>query len=351
MSTPPRNRFIFFVITGYILLALIWIVLSNRLLLVFANLESMIWLSSAQQLVFVINTAALLFFALHAVPPANDNCRGKLHHTLNAGLALDQKPRWPIYLFAIASTLAMLLLRNVIAGTIDNRPLLIIFMLPIILSALLGGLGAGLLSTALAALGTNYFGIPPTKSLAIATNQDLFQWCFLIINGVAVSLLSAGLRKSLIKAKIDRHLLDNEQIMADRAKLEAALASMSDAVFISDNTGRFIHFNDAFVKFHKFKSRSECAQTLAEYPAFLEVYASDGIQLSVENWAVPRALHGETATDEEFMLRRKDSGETWFGSYNFAPIRDEAGAIIGSVVTAREITDRKQPDERRISWR
>jgi C4-dicarboxylate-specific signal transduction histidine kinase len=41
------------------------------------------------------------------------------------------------------------------------------------------------------------------------------------------------------------------------------------------------------------------------------------------------------------MLRHKDTGETWWGSYNFAPIKDEDGRIVGAVVAGREVTERK----------
>jgi signal transduction histidine kinase/CheY-like chemotaxis protein len=43
-------------------------------------------------------------------------------------------------------------------------------------------------------------------------------------------------------------------------------------------------------------------------------------------------------TQAEYGLRRKDTGETWVGSYSFGPIRDRHGFIVGSVVTARDIT-------------
>lgn len=135
-----------------------------------------------------------------------------------------------------------------------------------------------------------------------------------------------------------------EELRANRAKLETALASMTDAVFISDNKGRFIEFNDAFATFHKFKSKEECAKNLADYPAILEVF-TDGELTPLEQWAVPRALRGETRTNVEHTLRRKDTGETWVGSYSFAPVRDKSGAIVGSVVVGRDITERKRADE------
>jgi signal transduction histidine kinase len=132
---------------------------------------------------------------------------------------------------------------------------------------------------------------------------------------------------------------------ASRATLQTALASMTDAVFISDAEGRFIDFNEAFATFHRFGGKEECARTLAEYPSFLEVYLPSGEVAPMEQWAVPRALRGEIATNEVYTLRRKDTGETWVGSYSFAPIRDRDGLIVGSVVAGRDITEQKHAQE------
>ena len=134
---------------------------------------------------------------------------------------------------------------------------------------------------------------------------------------------------------ITEHKREEQLVVEGKAKLEAALSSMSDAVFISDTNGNFTHFNDAFATFHKFKNKEECARAFDEYPMFLEVFSLKGEPLPAENWAVQRALRGETSTGVEFSLHRKDSGETWFGSYNYAPLRDQDGLIVGSVVTAR----------------
>ncbi len=133
-----------------------------------------------------------------------------------------------------------------------------------------------------------------------------------------------------------------EALRASKATLEAALASMTDAVVISDVDGRFIEFNEAFATFHRFASKAECAKTLAEYPEFLDVFLADGSLASLDQWAVPRALRGETAINAEYTLRLKDTGETWIGSYNFGPIRDAEGEIVGSVVVGRDITEQKR---------
>ena len=139
--------------------------------------------------------------------------------------------------------------------------------------------------------------------------------------------------------------LAEAEILAGKSKLEAALASMTDAVFISDAQGHFIEFNDAFATFHKFGSKEECSRTFEQYPELLEVYLPGGALAPVQQTAVPRALRGETASNQEYTLRRKDTGESWVGSYSFAPIRDRDGAITGSVVAGRDITLIKAAEE------
>ncbi len=156
--------------------------------------------------------------------------------------------------------------------------------------------------------------------------------------GQLVEILAIGNDLSRLKQA-------EEAARESRAKLEAALASMTDAVFISDAEGRFIDFNDAFATYHRFPSKDECAKTFAEYPDILDVFLPDGTLAPLDMWAVPRALRGETATNAEYGLRRKDTGETWIGSYSFGPIRDKNGVIVGSVVVGRDITEQKRAEE------
>ncbi|MEW6517994.1 MAG: histidine kinase dimerization/phosphoacceptor domain -containing protein [Thermodesulfobacteriota bacterium] len=137
-----------------------------------------------------------------------------------------------------------------------------------------------------------------------------------------------------------------EALRESRTKLRAALASMTDAVFIADAQGNFIEFNDAFATFHRFRNKDECSTSLAEYPDILEVFMADGELAPLDQWAVPRALRGETATNTEYTLRRRDTGEEWVGSYSFAPIRDKDGLIVGAVVVGRDITEQKAAEDR-----
>jgi PAS domain S-box-containing protein len=142
----------------------------------------------------------------------------------------------------------------------------------------------------------------------------------------------------------ERNIAQRE-LLKNKVILDAALESMSDAVFISDLDGRFIEFNDAFATFHRFRDKEECLKTLDEYHNIIEVFMADASPAPLDQWAVPRALRGESGVAVEYGLKRKDTGETWVGCYNFAPIRDQKGDIIGSVVTGRDITHQKQAEK------
>jgi signal transduction histidine kinase/CheY-like chemotaxis protein len=246
------------------------------------------------------------------------------------------------YAMAIVVVAAAFLLRYyLVQGLGLAMPPFITFFPAIIIVAVLAGLGPGLLATALAALAADYYILPPFGFPIGSISDDVALVLFATM-GILISLLAEGYRRSLLSIAAYK---EEQALWMSNQKLDVALASMTDAVFISDAKGQFIQFNDAFATFHRFRNKSECARTLAEYPDFLEVSMADGQLAPLEMWAVPRALRGEIAANEVYGLRRKDTGETWIGSYSFAPIRDQEGAIIGSVVVGRDTTEQKRAEE------
>jgi PAS domain S-box-containing protein len=130
-----------------------------------------------------------------------------------------------------------------------------------------------------------------------------------------------------------------------QARLASALESMSDAVFITDLDGRLVESNEAYALFHRFNSKTECPVSMDAYSSMLEIRDAEGTLTPMEQWPVPKALRGEAGSNEEYSIRRRDTGETWIGSYSYGPIREKGGSIIGSVVSARDITEQRRKDE------
>lgn len=152
---------------------------------------------------------------------------------------------------------------------------------------------------------------------------------------------------------ISKRVAAEKTLQEHQEKLKVAMESMTDGVFISDNQGRLIDFNNAWVKFTRFKSKAEALTHLTEYPDLFEVFLPNGKPAPMETWALSRALRGEKSANEEYTIRRKDTGETWVGAYSFSPIYNSEQEIAGSVVVARDITHlkEKEAEKRRLEKR
>jgi PAS domain S-box-containing protein len=180
------------------------------------------------------------------------------------------------------------------------------------------------------------------------------EWRTLLPDGAVRWFESRGERRLVSGAQIVSGLtLDiterkrsEEEARVARAQLEAALAAMTDAVFIADAEGRFTHVNDAFETFHRSKAKTDTLTLLTGCSDVFDVFLPDGELATPEQRPVSRALRGESGAQAEYALHRKDTGELWVGSYNFAPVRNSSGQITGAVVSARDITEQKAAERR-----
>ncbi|MDM0110805.1 PAS domain S-box protein [Variovorax sp. J22R133] len=191
------------------------------------------------------------------------------------------------------------------------------------------------------------FGGDPVTARPMALQRDVSALRadgveFPIEAAISRASVAGGVLYTVILRDVSERRQTEQALRTGASKLKAALSSMSDAVFITDAQGRFIEFNDAFVTFNRFADRAACKTTLSEYAATLDGFTPDGHPLPQEQWPAARALRGETATGVEYRLRRKDSGETWIGSFSFAPIKSKEGAIVGAVVTGRDVSAIRQ---------
>jgi len=147
-----------------------------------------------------------------------------------------------------------------------------------------------------------------------------------------------------IRDVTDRKRTENE-LAEYQEKLTAAMEAMTDSVVITDTSGEIINFNKAFATVHGYRNKDECPRYISEFYKVGEILTADGKVAPMEARPTFRALRGETATNVEYKFHRKDTGETRYGSYGFSPIRGMDGSITGSVVVARDITERKAAEE------
>src|ERR1700722_1201822 len=107
---------------------------------------------------------------------------------ISGSAAAPSRP-WQAYVFAALVTAATLGFRLALDGQLVGRPTLIVFTVPIMLSAYMGGLRAGLLATVLSCFGAVYYLLPPFHSFWVGATVDRWDIFFLMLAGVVISAL------------------------------------------------------------------------------------------------------------------------------------------------------------------
>jgi K+-sensing histidine kinase KdpD len=104
------------------------------------------------------------------------------HDFLSSNPVEDIRPirRVPIYLLALALPLLILAIRNGLPEVFGERLVLILFIPPIAIGAILGGIGPGMVATLTSGLCTALFLIHPIGNPSMVSGDDLLQWGALV---------------------------------------------------------------------------------------------------------------------------------------------------------------------------
>ena len=122
-----------------------------------------------------------------------------------------------------------------------------------------------------------------------------------------------------------------------RRKLEAVLAALPVGVWIADAAGALTDTNPAAARI--WGGRAHHVGSPAEYAVYKAFWPETGERLAAEEWALARTFAtGTTVVGEHVDIERFD-GTRGHVLTSSAPIRDEAGAIIGGVVVLFDVSD------------
>lgn len=240
--------------------------------------------------------------------------------------------RWE-YLVAATITLVTLGVRIALTPWVGNRPMLSLFFLPIAFSAYRGGLGPGLMATAIAAIGSLCILLPTTQPYFTGEPVDTVVWLVLVMMGagVMVSVLSEGLLRARRRAEA------SERLHA------VTLASIGDAVITTNVQGQITYLNVQAERLTGWPLREALGQPL------LSVFDVRQEQpgLLVEH-LVESVLQAETTVSlaEHLCLAARD-GRTILIEASCAPIKLADGAPLGVVLVIRDNTERKRAEEER----
>jgi PAS domain S-box-containing protein len=146
-----------------------------------------------------------------------------------------------------------------------------------------------------------------------------------------------ALNQSMLDAVEDRkRLAEGEQI-----KLRTLLNNLPLGVWVCETDGRIINVNREAERLQGLSEtetvgRVISLETIPEY----QIYRPDGTPYTSADLPMSRALKGETITQEDCVWPHE--ARTVVVMMNAAPLTNAQGQIIGAVVVAQDITDRKR---------
>lgn len=158
------------------------------------------------------------------------------------------------------------------------------------------------------------------------------------VRGSVAAFLDISERK---QAEAEREQLLH-QLETSLGQLKAVINSMTEGLVITEPQSNIVTFNPVALALHEYDNVEEVRLHLHELPNTFEVHDLQGNFVPVEQWPISKALNGETFSNYEIQVHRRDTGKTWIGSYGGTPVRDKHGQIILAIVTIRDVTEQRQ---------
>ncbi len=166
---------------------------------------------------------------------------------------------------------------------------------------------------------------------------------------VPLYIQSGGPSILIIAVEVTDLVNARKQAESLTARHRAILGSLNDGVILADREGNVLEINGAALR--QMKGPTSPPKHLTELNDVFEMYSLKGAQIPMTDWPLARALRGETFTNYEIRVTRKDRNISRITSFNGATIVDHKGTFISALITIRDITNQKQAEiERKRSY-
>jgi len=146
------------------------------------------------------------------------------------------------------------------------------------------------------------------------------------------------------RRNLEEALRASEQSAERRAAwLDAALGAIAEGLIVLDADGKVLRVNQAARQAFPFLEEGTVIPG-DRWGVPVAVTDADGAPQRPQDIPGFRALRGETVVGEVMSFTFPDGAAFW-ATVNAAPIRGQGGAVLGSVVTFQDITERKKAEQ------
>jgi PAS domain S-box-containing protein len=265
-------------------------------------------------------------------------------------LARAREKVWLGYAMAVAGT-AIAAWLQVGLGEVfgESIPYFLTFYPAIIASSLLGGIGAGVVATLLAAGTVDYFFLQPAGSLAVQKPGDLAAVVIFFVTNLVLSVICGGFRAARLRSEQQAQQLSDDLGRLNRLYelqrqteqklrlVSAAVESAADAIVITDSQGSIEWANEAL---HRLTGYS-VSEVLGKNTRILKS-GKMAPEFYKELWQTVldgRVWHGR-------LINLRKDRTLYPEEMTIAPVRNKAGQIVNFVAVKSDITERQESERR-----
>lgn len=237
------------------------------------------------------------------------------------------------YSIAVIVSLLSVVLRFSLSPLLQESAPLLVFILPVLISAWHGGLYPGLLATVLCGLMGTYFFVLPYFSFGILDIANLTGVSIFLVEGVCISVLSESLRKARSRAEqVALQLRDREE------QYRLLVEGVKDyAIFGLDPQGRITSWNSGA----ELMKGYAVAEALGRHVSLFYTEA-DLAQGRLDHILQVAATEGRV---EDKGWRKRKDGSLFWADVVLTALRDQSDRLYGFSNVVRDITQQKRDAE------
>ena len=243
------------------------------------------------------------------------------------------------YGVAVLSVVLFVAIKLLLAQTSIPQSPFLLFSAAVMVAAWFGGLGPGLLATALATAAGDYLFWSPFGSFT-GPNLNALPLVLFALQGALISLLAQALRSATTRAESSAREAERHQrsLRQSEERFRLLVEGVEDyAIFMLDPDGRVASWNKGAERIEGYGAEEILGR---HFSAF---YTAEDLQRGHPENEL-RAAASTGRYEEEGIRVRKDGSRFW-ASVLITALNDESGSLRGFSKVVRDVTERKRSED------